>query len=484
MISIQTRFLGVGEGPDALLRMMLFWAMFLPVGARYSIDAAMATAKGNMEEQAKRVFSPASVALLLQVIYVYWFAVLLKSAPEWRHEGTAVWYAFSLEQLQTPVTRIFLQAPTFLKFLTFFVLAEEALAPVMLLFPVPMVRAVGVLFLAAMQLGFFSTLRVGLFPQLACVALIPFLPGFFWDRGEQRRDKTRITIYYDGGCDFCRKSVHILREFLLPLDTPFIAAQDSPATHEEMRRENSWIVVDGAGRHYRTDALATMFAHSRLPWMARLLRVASIQRIGDVFYQRVERTRPMLSRWMTPIRYRPLSLRHSKLTQIFVVLMIVFVTWENLWTWNERFRIPESLQWPATLLRVDQRWDMFSPMPARYDGWFVVPGQLANGKYVDIFRNGEEVSFARRPASEVAAQYKNERWRKFLMDISRNNDQRYLSFYADYLCRDWNRGKKSSDPDFLRSLEIIFVGHKTAPPGATPMPYEPSTLTGLRCAGW
>src|SRR5258706_4274250 len=255
VMSVQTRMPGVMGGPDTLERMLLFWAMFLPIGARYSVDAGMASAQENLEDEQPRVFSVASVALLLQLVFLYWFAVILKRGPEWRHEGTAVWYAMSLEQLQTPITRLLLLAPRFLKFLNFFVLVEEALAPLMLLVPLPMVRAMGVLFLAAMQLGFFSTLRVGLFPLLSCVALIPFLPTFFWDRGErQRQDRSRITIYYDGGCEFCRKSVYILREVLLPRDTPLIPAQDSPETHEEMRQQNSWIVVDSVRPHYRTDA--------------------------------------------------------------------------------------------------------------------------------------------------------------------------------------------------------------------------------------
>ena len=36
---------------------------------------------------------------------------------------------------------------------------------------------------------------------------------------------------------------------------------------------------------------------------------------------------------------------------------------------------------------------MFAPQPYGNDGWFVVVGQLENGKLVDVFRGGKEVSW-------------------------------------------------------------------------------------------
>jgi len=32
-----------------------------------------------------------------------------------------------------------------------------------------------------------------------------------------------------------------------------------------------------------------------------------------------------------------------------------------------------------SLLRVDQRWDMFAPYPSKEDGWFVIPASLSDG---------------------------------------------------------------------------------------------------------
>lgn len=44
------------------------------------------------------------------------------------------------------------------------------------------------------------------------------------------------------------------------------------------------------------------------------------------------------------------------------------------------------------LLGLNQKWDMFAPRPVVEDGWYVIDGTLRNGRHVDLFRNGAEVS--------------------------------------------------------------------------------------------
>src|SRR5207244_11653181 len=54
----------------------------------------------------------------------------------------------------------------------------------------------------------------------------------------------------------------------------------------------------------------------------------------------------------------------------------------------------------ASLLRflsLDQRWDMFSPDPARADGWTVIPAKLTDGTMIDLLSS--------RPADDLG-----ERW--------------------------------------------------------------------------
>src|SRR5262245_64238108 len=68
--SLNTRNPMVVLGADVLLRVVLFWAMFLPLGARYSVDRAWL---GATKDSRPRVLSAATVAYLLQIVLVYWF---------------------------------------------------------------------------------------------------------------------------------------------------------------------------------------------------------------------------------------------------------------------------------------------------------------------------------------------------------------------------------------------------------------------------
>ena len=72
--------------------------MFLPLGASYSLDRVR---DSSAAEVPRTIFSPATFALLLQVAFIYFFSALFKIDPIWRSDGTAVWYALSIEALST-----------------------------------------------------------------------------------------------------------------------------------------------------------------------------------------------------------------------------------------------------------------------------------------------------------------------------------------------------------------------------------------------
>jgi hypothetical protein len=112
------------------------------------------------------------------------FTALRKSDPEWRTEGTAIYYALSLEHLTTPLGQWLLQFPALLRTLTYGVLSLEALAPVLLFCPLftGSIRVVTVLGFVLMHAGIYLTLRIGLFPWIAALSLVVFLPSWVWDR--------------------------------------------------------------------------------------------------------------------------------------------------------------------------------------------------------------------------------------------------------------------------------------------------------------
>ncbi len=181
--SLQLRNPMVTNSADHLLRYILFWALFLPLGERYSLDAL-----ANPHRPAKQVSGFASAAFMAQVCFVYWFAALIKSYDaQWR-SGEAIRYALSVGEFATPLGSWMLHFPGLLKFLTYYTLAFEALAPFLLLLPVwtGRLRALMVLGFIVLQAGFGLFLDVGIFPLVSSVAMIPFLTGWFYDDLLQR----------------------------------------------------------------------------------------------------------------------------------------------------------------------------------------------------------------------------------------------------------------------------------------------------------
>src|ERR1043166_2108274 len=95
-VSLHNRNVFILQSGDDLLRLTLFWGIFLPWNARYSLDVRQ-----------KVISDCASVPwfgfLLLQAS-VYFFSSCFKTGNDWHDEGSAIYYALSLEQLRIPIT--------------------------------------------------------------------------------------------------------------------------------------------------------------------------------------------------------------------------------------------------------------------------------------------------------------------------------------------------------------------------------------------
>lgn len=462
LISLQSRNPVVLQGGDVLLRMLAFWAMFVPLNAYFSVDRALDNSGAPYPQ---RVCTVGTLALMAQVAMLYWFSALLKRSPEWWVEGSAVYYALSLEQFSSSVGRFLLQFPQLLRSLTYLTLGIELLAPVLLFSPFwsGPARAAAVLLLALLQLGLAVAMHLGHFPLVALVALIPLLPAWLWARrgrpGDERQTPARpLTIFYDGSCEFCRKSVLILKAFLLAPDTVIARAEDDPQALAEMTREHSWVVVDREGRRwFRSSALAAVLRTSVFRPLAWALERAPIRALADAIYVWVANHRPFLTRLISPLTFRPLRFGTGWPAALIAAFFLGYVLWWNLGTVSARLAMPNGYRWIGAATRTDQIWDMFAPFPLRDDGWYVIDGVLHNGRHVDVFRNGAPVSFAKPSAAQIAAQYRDERWRKYLMNLYLIVNSDYRLPYGRYLCRSWNERRTVDDPEFLETFEIFFM---------------------------
>jgi hypothetical protein len=173
LTSLQNRNPMIGQGGDDLLRMLLFWGFFLPWGRVWSRDA-----HNQLLPASYNYCSAATVAYIVQLALLYWCTAILKSGREWTHEGTALYYALSLDQLLLPGGRLLYPHPDLLRFLTFATWYIELLLPFALFIPFRVVwwRFLVVGVLTGFHIGISLTLFVGIFFIINFVSLLGLLP--------------------------------------------------------------------------------------------------------------------------------------------------------------------------------------------------------------------------------------------------------------------------------------------------------------------
>lgn len=188
-VSVFRRTIPAANAGDLLLSCLLFWSCFLPLGAVWSRDARRTAA----EPLAARVYGPATVALLLQVMAVYVGAGLAKWNSSWLG-GEAIRYALSVHDHGTPLGMWLATADWLVAPMTWAVLGVEIVAPlVFIAWPAarPTIAAAFLLFHVTIWL----TMSVGLFAPIGMVAWLPLLPSSLWGRVGPR-----LTATVDRDC--------------------------------------------------------------------------------------------------------------------------------------------------------------------------------------------------------------------------------------------------------------------------------------------
>jgi hypothetical protein len=170
LTSLQNRNPFILQGGDDLIRLLLFWAIFLPWGERYSIQ--------KQSNYSNTYYSFANVGYIFLIASVYFFSALLKTSPEWHEEGTAMYFALSLDQIRLPLGTLIYQFPNLMKALTWIVYHIELLAPFFLIIPVRyyQFRLIGITLITLLHIGIGGSLYVGLFFVFGLTSLIGMLP--------------------------------------------------------------------------------------------------------------------------------------------------------------------------------------------------------------------------------------------------------------------------------------------------------------------
>jgi predicted DCC family thiol-disulfide oxidoreductase YuxK len=483
MLSLYRRDPTLATAGDRTLQLLLFWSMFLPLGGRWSIDSALDTAP---RRRGNAYASVASGAILLQVCFVYWFSVgekLLGEWPGWR-ELYAVSYALGLDSYVTASGVWLREFQGVLPALTLLTLGWESLGPMLPFVPgfrVPG-RVIAIAGFAALHLGFGQFLNLGLFPWMSIAGWVFFVPGAFWDSLELRLRTPRrlgLAMFYDGDCGFCQRTSLILRTLLVLSESPLRPAQEDPAVLEEMRRLNSWVVIDHRGRHHhRFEALAYVMRSSPIAWpLGVVLSWGPLVAVGDVLYGLVARNRTLLGRLTWFLRARPLRVRPRAWENVAAGLalgFVVFLAFAALVPPLGR-AVPAHVHKVSRLLRLTQSWAMFT-YGSTEDGWFSIAGTLADGSEVELLDGGPLIRETRRVPT---GHYPTFRWKQVLHIAPRNAPGFRRPHIAAYYCRAWNQEHASHQRLLL--VRIVFMRKHSGFDGSRR--YEALELHELSCPG-
>jgi hypothetical protein len=404
LVSLQLRNPLVLQGGDILFRSLLFWAMFLPLGARLSIDAA--GAKGH--RRPTRVLSVATAALLLQVALMYWCTAALKRGKEWIPDGTAIYYALHIEEFAKPFGIWLRQFPEPLHGLTYGVWGYEVLGPFLLFLPVFFLpfRLLGILGFVGLHIGLYSCMELGIFPFISAISMIPFIPCEVWETLALWREDHLLGL--SSFADSLRQSID-KRVSALSLPGPLAWA----GTGTTEFRSVAWQTGTGT----------------------RAVSVQDLPREQSNFWF-----------WTG---------------NAFCALFFVYVVFWNLAGIPAmKLAVPDRIHWVADLFRLDQYWDMFAPYPAREDGWWVVPGTLEDGSEVDVLHQTPSAPSWEAP-ERISASFANDRWRSYSMMIWLVENESYRLYYAQYLCRLWNRS--APEGKRLKWFQAYFMSKPVLP---------------------
>ena len=404
LASIQTRNQVILNGGDAMFRVMLFWAIFLPLGRVWSLDARRRLRKGHPPDL-KPVLSVASFCFILQLCLVYWFAGTAKLNDLWLgFDPEAIWSdpallasasfggeamerAMSYDIYCKPLAGVLAQAPWFLRLICIGTLILEIIGPCLLFLPfgTRWMRLLLVVSFAMLHIGIELTLHVGMFSWVSLSAWAALLPAMFWDS-------------------------RLLQRLRWPAKAVEVEETKVGPAWPAMLPPPVWGWAKFIGCQLMPAVVCIFFMSITLAWNLSY-NFSSKKRDGE---------------------------EHSP---------------------REKIQRPIRRIANATCLR--QRWNMFSKTIAN-ESWIVSRAELKNGEVVDVLKGGRPVEL--KMPNDLSSTYSNHRWRKLnvLLCSKQWRWRKHREPVAQYLCRTWN-ASHDEDEQIVR-LELYKLTEKEDAP--------------------
>ncbi len=452
------------QAGDNLLRITQFWALFLPVSQVWSVDAALSKESQRDESASNNFASLATIGYLGQLTCLYLMSGLLKTGDSWK-DGTAVFYALSLDSFVSDFGVWLRGFPQFCSIATYGTVYFELLAPLFFFIPwrQDFFRFAIFCLLCLMHIFFAASLHIGVFGLADIVALLPLLPGAFFkqiqSRLVDRRADTTAIVVAQGDLDALVQA-RIIRELLLP-DAVSICQEDRSPNQIEARNRcpgDFWVRDAGGNILAYPESLSSLL---RLTRITRVFRALVGSRLSVAFITATTRLLSSSARNRlsspSPQRFKsPVQAFTVRVTQCLLVYSMAFTIVVNIQSTGAGVLVlPQWLLLPGRLLHLSQGWIMFSS-PPKSDVWFSIPGKLDDGTPVNVLSGHKgPVDFA-RPLSGAFSDT-SLRWRKFYEALGyKDLGAHYRLFFGKYLCRYWNKGVQDKRQR-LKTFNFVLV---------------------------
>ena len=172
LVSFMNRNLFILDGEDGMFRLVTFLLVFLPLGHRWSVDAALRARRGEPEPEPGSGW--ALRMLQIQVCLVWLVAGLEKATGSAWVDGTAMHYVLHLDDLygRLPVPEGVLRSPWVYTPMTWGALAAELLVPFLVW--VPRLRKPALVVAIGFHLALEWMMNLYLFEWIMIVAWLSF----------------------------------------------------------------------------------------------------------------------------------------------------------------------------------------------------------------------------------------------------------------------------------------------------------------------
>jgi hypothetical protein len=485
-VSLHSRAIFLENGGDVVLNVLCAWTLFLPMGARFSVDALVKSLRARRETTVRelndrptlprgdtsRIGSLASLAILVELSIIYYLNALHKTGWTW-HQGSAVHYVWHQERMVTwfgLLTRPLLRPWMTLR-MTYTTYNIELLAPLLILNPIfcTWTRRIAMVLLPGLHLAFAAVLNLGQF-SFNMIGFYPLLLGprdwALFARWFAPSEARARTVIVDEGSRVAMTWARLL----VRLDA-FDRLSFAP-----LEAKGATIVENPASGERTTGARGVAECVAALPCgrpVAALLRLGPVRMLADALARPIELVVRIAarsdafttsSRPASPAgRWRARLLAGAR--EIAVVMLAVAcgsqVLMENKVIPTKYKMQAKWMQQVVTYPRLFQGWFMFSPDVPTGERMVYVDALTVSGRHVDPYNEaGSRV--ADLPIERIPPHMEqNEFWCDYTNRLP-DNDTYWNPLKAwifDYPNRTGNPG------DRIVSFEVKLFEQDNPPPG-------------------